>query len=215
MKKESYDQMNELESEYWWHVGRRHILAKLIRKYAVCFKNNLMIADVGCGTGGNYDFLEKFGNVTGIDNSPFAIVCCERKEKAVKFANGDTLPFSSDSQDLVTAFDVLEHVGDDLKVLKECGRVLKKNGKLIIAVPAYNSIWSSHDEVMGHRRRYSKENLAEKIEGAGFKIIKNSHCITFLFPLIYVYRKLISKFSRPKEKSAYITMPKPINRFFY
>jgi len=101
VKKENYDQMNRFEHEYWWHVGRRFILTRLIRKYAACFKNDLSIIDVGCD-GGNFEFLENFGRVFGADNSTFAIEYCRKKGRPVKLVTGNALPFPDASSDLVT-----------------------------------------------------------------------------------------------------------------
>jgi len=213
--KENYDQMNKLENEYWWHVGRRFILTRLIKKYAVCFKRDLSIVDVGCGTGGNYEFLEKFGNVIGADNSVFAAEYCKKKGKPVKLISKNTLPFNDGSCDLVTLFDVLEHIERDGEMLKECLRILKKEGKVVTTVPAYRSIWSGHDEILGHYRRYSKKELKEKIEDRGFRIIKMNYCITFMFPLIFIYRLTNKRFhGKSRTNSAYFIFPKIINSLF-
>lgn len=215
MIKENYDQMNKFEHEYWWHVGRRFILTRLIRTYAACFKNDLSIIDIGCGTGGNYEFLENFGNVLGADNSAFAVKYCREKGKPVKFVSGNPLPFPDGSYDLITLFDVLEHIEDDKKMLEECRRILKKGGKIVATVPAYKSLWSDHDEILGHYRRYSKKELLDKVESADFETIKVSYCITFMFPLIFVFRLIKNKFFKNnRTNSAYFLLPRIINNMF-
>ncbi|MFA6097225.1 MAG: methyltransferase domain-containing protein [Candidatus Paceibacterota bacterium] len=212
MKKENYDQMNRFEHQYWWHVGRRFIFTRLIRRYAACFKNDLSIVDVGCGTGGNFEFLENFGRVLGADNSTFAVEYCRKKGKTVKLVSKDVLPFPDGSCDLVTVFDVLEHIENDGRMIEECRRILKKGGKIVAAVPAYMSIWSSHDEILGHRRRYSKKELLGKVEERGFRTIKITHCITFMFPIIFVFRLISKKFSKSsRTNSAYFMLPGIIN----
>ncbi len=207
--------MNEFEHKYWWHVGRRFILARLIKKYAVCRGNRLSIVDVGCGTGGNFEFLESFGHVIGADNSSFAVEYCRKKNKAVKLIAGDALPFPDESCDLVTIFDVLEHIENDGGMLEECRRILKKEGKIVGTVPAYRSIWSDHDEILGHHRRYSEKELLEKAESSGFTAIKASYCITFMFPLVFIFRTVKRKFFRNiRTNSAYFLLPGIINGFF-
>jgi SAM-dependent methyltransferase len=185
---------------------------KADRRYAASFKNDLSIVDVGCGTGGNFEFLENFGRVSGADNSTFAVEYCRKKGKTVKLVSKDVLPFPDGSCDLVTIFDVLEHIENDGRMIEECRRILRKGGKIVAAVPAYMSIWSSHDEILGHRRRYSKKELLGKIEEGGFRTIKITHCITFMFPIIFVFRLVSKRFSRDvRTNSAYFMLPGIVN----
>lgn len=213
MVEEDYEQMNKFEGEYWWHVGRRIILGRLIGKYAASFKNDLSILDVGCGTGGNFGVLEKFGNVIGADSSDFALQFCRRQNKNVKLVSGNVLPFPDGSFDIVTLFDVLEHIEKEEEMINECRKVLKQGGKAVITVPAYESIWSRHDEIMGHHRRYRKKMLREKFEKAGFRTVKISYCITSMFPVIFIVR-LLSRIFPPQKngRKTYSKTSGPLNR---
>ena len=119
------------------------------------------------------------------------------------------LSFPNNSFDLVTAFDVFEHLEDDQKGLEEAFRVLKKGGFLLLTVPAYSWLWSFHDESLGHKRRYTKQELEKKVKKAGFKILKSSYLISsFLFPIALF--RFIQRLFRVKGQS-YVILPKFLN----
>ncbi|MBU1092078.1 class I SAM-dependent methyltransferase, partial [Patescibacteria group bacterium] len=117
-------------------------------------QNDIRILDVGCGTGENFYWLSKFGEVTGADTSELAVELADQKGKAV-LGRTEDLPFEDGTFDLVTAFDVLEHVTDDAKVLQEWKRVLHSGGRLFLSVPAYQGLFGPHDRALGHLRRYN------------------------------------------------------------
>lgn len=216
MKKEEYEQMEQFEKKYWWHIGRRHILKKILQK--LIFSNNgkkPLIIDFGCGTGGNFEILKKFGNVTGIDNSETAVKYCLEKKQSVRLTNNGHTPFLNGSVDLITALDVLEHIDNDIAAIKEFKRILKKNGKLIITVPAYRFLWSEHDEALGHRRRYLAYELKIKLNQTGFIVLKASYMVFFTFPIIFAYRLFRGIFPKAssKPRTSYIILPALANYF--
>lgn len=210
-----YSQMAKFEKNYWWHIGRKFILTEVLKKWINPKIKNRLIIDFGCGTGGNFEFLEKFGEVIGVDNSKIALSFCPKKNLTQLF-NGSHLPFSDNFADLITALDVLEHIDNDVSILKEHRRVLKNNGKILITVPAYRFIWSEHDEALGHRRRYIANELRNKLHQNGFKILKISYAITFVFPIILFYRlyKGIFPNNPLKPKTSYVLLPNFINTLF-
>ena len=215
MKKEEFDQMNEMEEKYWWHKGRRLALSKILKKYYSKSSGSLLILDFGCGTGGNFKFLSKFGKVHGVDNSKDAIAYCKSKNQSVEFINGQNIPFQKNSVDLVTAFDVLEHIDDDCAIIKEYHRVLKAKKNVLVTVPAYKFLWSDHDEILGHCRRYTLKELRDKFEKNGFKTIRLNYFVTLLFPLILIYRTYRIAFSKYlNKKTSYVMFPKLLNNFF-
>lgn len=218
MKKSEIQKMAEFESFYWWHIGRQKIIEKLLWKYLKKGDQN-KILDVGCGTGANFKVLSKFGDVEGVDNKKEALDFCQSKGfKNVFLDNARHLNFQDESFNLLTAFDLLEHLEDDEKALSEFHRVLKKDGFLFILVPACPFLWSEHDEALGHQRRYSKSELEKKLKKVGFKIIKKSYAIFFLFLPILIYRlfrKSYQKFRKNKEpKNSYVILPFLFNSLF-
>jgi|SRR5680860_775458 len=215
MKKDDLLQMHQFEEKYWWHVGRRYFLDKLFKNYLSNSLDCPIIVDFGCGMGGNYNFLSKYGKVIGIDNSKISIDFCQKNKQNVKLIDGLNIPFQDNSVDLITAFDSLEHIKNDEEIIEEYWRTLKENGKIFVTVPAYKFMWSDHDKVLGHYHRYTKRELKDKFESKGFKMLKASYYISFLFPLILAYRLYRIIFSRfLNQKTSYIVLPKILNSFF-
>ena len=218
MNTDEYRKMAELEDSYWWHVGRKSILSQHLAWMA---KPRPNILNVGCGTGGLISLFEQYGDVTNIDVSPEAIKFCELKGHSnVQLVPSGILPFADKSFDVIVATDVLEHIEDDFAALQEWRRVLKEDGSLVITVPAYQWLWSSHDESLHHCRRYTLSQLHRLLNRAGYLVNKRSYIIVFSFPLIVGYRLLSSIFnslkvrSRQVPQSSYVILPGPINRLF-
>ena len=112
------------------------------------------ILDVGCGTGANLLLLSKFGEAEGVDVSEDALAFCrERGLDKVRLGAGEELPYEDGSFDLVTAFDVVEHMDDDLAGLSECVECLRPGGRVLLFVPTFMFLWGLQDEVSNHRRR--------------------------------------------------------------
>lgn len=217
MKKKSgcltYQEIYRLEcsswwKKYWWKQGRDFIAELLLRKFLKPNQKN-RILDVGCGLGETSKKLTTLGQVTGIDSSPAAIGLAKKNGlKKAKVMDVTTLSFPKNSFEIVTAFDVLEHVEDDQKAIQEISRVLKPKGIFLLTVPAYNWLWSEHDEVLGHKRRYTKSQVEKKLKKAGFTILKLSYIISsFLLP-IAIFRfcqKVLKKKKNPK--TSYVILP--------
>lgn len=200
--------MDEMERNNWWYLGRRAIVSILFRKY---FKNQTSILDLGCGTGEGVAIVSGDSVLTGVDVSETALSFAKEKGyRVLRLGSGDALPFENNSFDGILMLDVLEHITDDVKALAECARVLKIPGNMILTVPAYQWLWSGHDEVFGHKRRYGKNELIKKIKKAGFKISFASYYVTFLFPVIALFRILEKKF-RNKKGSHFFPIPRFVN----
>jgi SAM-dependent methyltransferase len=217
MNTDEYSRMAELEDSYWWHVGRISILSHQLGKLST---GRSRILNVGCGTGGTIPLLSQYGDVTNVDVSPEAVKFCQQKGYEAKLVAIDTLPFPDKSFDMLVATDVLEHIESDLAALQEWRRVLTEDGFLVLTVPAYQWLWSAHDEALHHYRRYSLGQLHRLINLAGYQVKKRSYIITFSFFIIVGYRFLASIFSgrkpsaKPSPQSSYVILPKPINRLF-
>lgn len=214
MKLNEYKKMYELETYYWWFVGKREILNVLFNKYL--WSKNLKLLDIGCGTGANFIFFQKFCSVSGIDISEESInLCKNRGINDVHICSAEKLDFPDYSFDIVTALDLLEHLDDDIKTLREAYRVCKHGGLLFLTIPAYQFLWGEHDEALHHKRRYIKSEIKKKIEGANFRIKKISYAIVFLFFPILCFRIIRKLFVRSKEPTtSYIVPPSIINNFF-
>ncbi len=215
MNIEEYRIMYGLEDIHWWYVGMRKIYFNLLNKF---YKNpsGSMILDVGCGTGIMLEHLKKYSFPVGIDISSDALYFSHlRGHKKLVRASVMALPFKDKSFDLIATLELIYHlqVKDDLKALAECYRVLKKKGRIILQVPAYNFLRSEHDKAVHTRHRYTKGELRTKMKRVGFKTEKIIYINTILFPLISLFR-LVKRLIRVKgqSKSDLKPTPIPINR---
>ncbi|MEW6214874.1 MAG: class I SAM-dependent methyltransferase [Nitrospirota bacterium] len=192
---ESYaSRYHKLEENYWWFLGRRDIIYKLIKNY----HGDTQILDIGCSGGALTRFLRRqgFRRLYGIDNDEKAIEICRQKGIIdVHVADAGETGFEDQQFDIIIASDVLEHIKDEDKALFEWYRILKPEGKLIIFVPAFKFLWSKHDEVNQHYRRYSKSGLIEVLKKNGFGIEKSSYWnFSFFLPacLVRISQRLFS-----------------------
>ena len=151
--------------------------------------HGLKILDVGCGVGTMLPRLATLGKVWGIDPSPIALKYAWRTAPNVKVNVGE-LPnkLPDRSFNLITMLDVIEHVDDELESLKQLSLRLKKDGVIVLTVPAYAWLWSSQDAVSQHRRRYSAHDLEQLIERADLEVVYMSYFNTLLFVPIAIYK---------------------------
>ncbi|HEY8563361.1 MAG TPA: class I SAM-dependent methyltransferase [Pyrinomonadaceae bacterium] len=188
MQQHTYAIMNRVEDSHWWFVGRRAILESFLQKIVSGIRNpksEIRILDVGCGTGANLEMLAQFGESEGVDVSDDALEFCRAKGLKVHKGLAERLPFAEESFDVVTALDVVEHLDDDVAGLKEMHRVLKTGGKTLIFVPAFMWLWGVQDDISNHRIRYTKKQIVERLEKAGFTIERATYANwTFFAPIL-------------------------------
>lgn len=181
MEHEVYDHFYLAEDRHWWFRARRRILAGLLERTLP--GSGLKIADVGCGTGGMLSVLSRWGEVTGVDESPLAREYCARRGFP-GILSPKEFQERGDQYDLVTSFDVVEHIPDDAAFLRGLYERLVPGGRLLITVPAYAFLWSSFDEMNHHQRRYSRGEITARVDEAGFTVERSSHFNTWLFPAV-------------------------------
>lgn len=185
------DLFNE-EEKHWWHRAKRKTVVDIIKKHLNPNKIKKII-DIGCGTGKNIDSLKQFGDVWGMDSSLEAIKYCKKRGlHNVILGNGEKTKLSSNKFDLVTLLDVLEHT-DDKKMLEEMYRILKPHGYILTTVPALPWMWSEWDNVLHHKRRYTKHSLLNILVENGFNIITISYMNSFLLLPAFLIRFIKSK----------------------
>jgi SAM-dependent methyltransferase len=187
MQSHHYPILYQVEDTHWWYVGRRRIIRSLVEKICAKMKSP-KILDVGCGTGANLKMLADFGAAEGVDISPQAVEFCrERGLDSVKLGAAEQLPYENDSFDLVTALDVIEHLDDDVAGLREIRRVLRRDGRVLLFVPAFMFLWGVQDDVSNHRRRYTLPSLVKAAEAAGFEVEWSNYAnISFFLPVLLV-----------------------------
>jgi SAM-dependent methyltransferase len=176
-----------VEDDHWWYRGRRRIVLDAIARLGPPPAAELL--DAGCGSGRNMVDLAAFGHVTGVDPADYSVERArERGVGTVVQAGLEALPLEDASFDVVTCLDVIEHLDDDVGALRELVRVTRPGGSLVVTVPAYPRLWSSHDEVNHHRRRYTRRSLRGAALAAGWTVARLSAFNSLLLPPIALYR---------------------------
>lgn len=178
---------------------------------SIIYKGNpLEILNVGAATGRSSEILASFGEVTSLEyDEPSYTFCRDVLKLNIDQGSITELPYSDHSFDCVCAFDVIEHVEDDKTAIKELFRVCKPGGKIFVTVPAFMSLWSNHDLVNHHVRRYEKKQLLEMFVPMGGVMIRSTYFNFFLFIPIYTIRVLQRIFTRKNRKAL-----KPDNEMF-
>ena len=190
MEIKEYEIMAKMEERHWWFVARRHIISSVLSKLPL--PENAKVLEIGCGSGGNLEMLAKFGEVYAIEPNDEARERAKQKglAKAIEKVEMPNVPFMDERFDLIVLLDALEHIDDDKKTLEILQSVLKETGIIFITVPAMQFLWSEHDVVCHHKRRYNREGLNRIIEEAGYRVKSSSYYNTILFPIIGCIRIL-------------------------
>ena len=210
MERAVYDSMAELDERHWWYRARREVLAALIRRRARP-PGQAKILEIGCGTGHNLAMLAQFGEVDALEVDAGARALAEKRlGRPVMSAPLPALSGVAEAHyDLIGAFDVIEHIADDKAAIASIAKRLRPGGKLVVAVPAHQWMWSAHDTVNHHHRRYSKRCLKRLIEGSPLKLEAIGFFNSLLFPLA-VAQRLASRVSG-KDSSDLSLPPRPVN----
>jgi SAM-dependent methyltransferase len=196
MQHHTYAILRRVEESHWWFVGRRRIIWSFLERVCRDLKTarveqegqspTLNILDVGCGTGANLEMLAQFGKAEGVDVSAEALAFCrQRGLTKVKQGAAEALPYQANSFDLVTGLDVVEHLDNDLAGLVEMRRVLRRDGRALLFVPAFMFLWGVQDDVSNHRRRYTLKELKRVVEKAGFEVERATYVnLSFFAPIL-------------------------------
>jgi len=205
-----YRQLKE-HHNHWWFKSRKIILSSIIKKH---FLKSIRILDYGCGAGNNLQMLSSFGEVYAYDNNNEITQILKKNfinNKKIKFVKN--IKKYNNFFDLIIATDVIEHIQDDSYAVNFLSRLLKKNGKLILTVPAYNFLFSSKDKDLHHKRRYTKKSL-NLILNKKFKSKIFTYYNFFLSPIL-IMSILYFKFLNIKFiKKAEVTPPNFVNNIF-
>jgi SAM-dependent methyltransferase len=209
MERIAYQEMAALDQKLWWYRARRDVLADLIRREAQPVRN-ARILEIGCGTGHNLAMLAAFGNVDAVElDDESRAIAEQRLGRAVINSPLPELAGVSNDYDLIAALDVIEHIEDDAGAVGAIATRLKPGGKFVMTVPAHKWMWSAHDVVNHHKRRYSKASLKQLIEGSPMKLEKIGYFNSLLFPLAVAQR--VSSKVRGKDDAEVKLPPRPLN----
>jgi SAM-dependent methyltransferase len=218
MDKAYYIEYFDLERNHWWFRARSLIIRNHIS--SVAGKGGKKILNIGAATGGTSEMLAGFGEVTSLE---YDQDCCrfvkEKLNKDFICASITRLPFDKNTYDIVCAFDVIEHVDDHCQAAAEMLRVCRPGGAVVCTVPAYSFLWSHHDVVNHHVRRYTMNELSALFQKDS-RIIYKTYFNFFLFPVIALLRladRVLKLKSIRKDAGSDFSIIKHrfINGFFY
>jgi SAM-dependent methyltransferase len=189
------------EETHWWFRWRYELISRIVGELNGGDPATFRILDAGCGTGQMLQHLGRFGQVVGLDTSPEAIrFAATRRVDHLVLGSILDLPFPAASFDCVLSLDVIEHVDHDAEMLRHLTAVLKPGGHLVLTVPAFQALWSEHDVVNWHKRRYRAPQLRALLDGEGLEIQRMTYCNTALFAPIFAARKLKNLRGRLRDR---------------
>jgi SAM-dependent methyltransferase len=203
---------HQLEADGWWFVARRERIAGIFKD----IPRSASILDIGCSSGMLLGMLRDMGftSMSGIDVSETGVELARRRGFSKCYVMDGTEPtFLPESFDAIISSDSIEHMEHDLTALRHWYRLLRPGGMLVVFAPAYKWLWSSHDVVNHHFRRYTRSELAEKTAVAGFNIARSGYWNSVLLPAVAVARKakMLLKLDKETHTDLLRPLPGPIN----
>jgi SAM-dependent methyltransferase len=181
----------EVEPRSFWFRARNRLILSALRRH---FPNARSFLEVGCGSGFVLVAVREEWpdlRLVGSDLYPEALEIARHRVDSAELFERDARDLRfQDEFDVVGAFDVIEHVDEDEQVLKELFRAARPGGGAILLVPQHRWLWSEHDRISEHRRRYAKRELVERVRRAGFEIVETTSFVTTLLPAMIVSRLL-------------------------
>lgn len=214
MEAHEYEKMAEVEDSMWWYRALHRNLLLAIARSAP--SPTARVLDAGCGTGG---FLRVLGSAAvgrrlfGLDAwQPACMMAATRGRHPVVRGKVDRLPFRDGELDCLVSADVLCHQSvDPLLALREARRCLKPGGVIVLNLPAYQWLFSYHDERLQQTRRFTRRALMRLFEATGFSTVYATYWNTMLFPLMALRRLLFN----PREKRSDVHVyPQPAEKLF-
>jgi SAM-dependent methyltransferase len=204
------------EASHWWIKTRFQYIDLALEKFK---GKEISVLEIGCGTAQNLAFLRnesRYKNqvtkVVGVDlNLPknFSrpdLQSCDKLLNSLEDLEG------SEKYNLIIMLDLIEHLDDPVKLLKEYKKYLVDDGVLLILVPSFQSLWSQHDIALGHVKRYTLAILNNETQSAGFRRIREGYLFSVFFPIVFILRKFFRDNSGNHAESD-LKLPNPVINF--
>lgn len=187
---EYFEELARLEAGNFWFRARNALLLQVLRKY---FPGVGSVLEIGCGTGFVLSAIATAhpdAQLTGSEAFSAGLAFARRRVPRAEFLQMDArgIPYEAHFQ-VVGAFDVIEHIEEDEKVLAEMFRAVQVGGGIVLSVPQHPWFWSYQDELACHVRRYSAADLRQKVRRAGFDVTAQISFVSLLFPLMWLSRR--------------------------
>lgn len=205
-------QLEKREKEHYWHQAKHEIIKSTINNFfslqTTAPKRKLL--DIGCGSGVNLSKFDHIFSCSGIEPNPLLAQQARENCKAIIYQQSmpANIPALKNEFDIILLLDALEHINNDVGTLKSITPLLKKGGIIIINVPALPALWSTHDEVAHHKRRYTKKSLQLAIHQAGLNISLIRYWNSLALPLVYFKRRIVHRSSKINDYK--LSTPLPI-----
>jgi SAM-dependent methyltransferase len=209
---EAFAHLAELEDGHFWFRSRNRLITWALSRY---FPETETLLEVGCGTGVVLASLRRSFpsmRLVGADISGEALRVARERVDA-DFLEVDALQARfSEPFDVVSAFDVLEHIDDDEGALERLAAAARPRGGLLVTVPQYRWLWSAGDDYGRHRRRYTKREIDRKVERAGFEIVKSTAWVSTLLPVVALSRRRDRRTPEAYDPTRELRVPRRLNR---
>jgi 2-polyprenyl-3-methyl-5-hydroxy-6-metoxy-1,4-benzoquinol methylase len=187
--KEAFERLAKLEENSWWFNARNRLIHWMLDSYT---SGKGQYIEIGCGTGFVLNMVAERHPEFELKGAEFyddGLSFARQRVPEASFEQLDARQFSQQSvYDVIAAYDVLEHIDQDQSVLNNIHTALNDSGKMCITVPQHKWLWSVTDEYAGHERRYTKQELINKVEAAGFKVDACFSFVSLLLPLMWLSR---------------------------
>lgn len=187
LDRDYFENLARFAGKHWWHVARRELAAQAL---SGAVPAGSVAVDAGCGIGTMLPVLRSLGAGTAVGVEPSEDACRIAVARSpVVCSVAERLPLNDGSVSTLVSMDVVEHLNDDAAGLREYARVLRPGGTLMLQVPAYRWLWSAHDELVDHKRRYTARQLASVVRGAGLRVVRETYYNAWLLPLAALTRR--------------------------
>ena len=185
-------ELTESDTRHWWFRSKSGFVSAAIRHHVPEGHRDGYLADVGAGAGGVTALLGwSPRRLVAIDGSESLVhSAVERHALLGAVGLGERLPLRQESVAIVTLLDVIEHLPEQKRTLREASRILRPDGHLVVTVPAHRWLWSDADELLGHVRRYTRSLLRAHLAEAGFRPVHLSHVFAWLVGPVWLRRRL-------------------------
>jgi putative flippase GtrA/SAM-dependent methyltransferase len=198
-----FQAMVDCEERHWWYRGRRAIVRSEVERLTRHGRPKLL--DAGCGSGRMLNELGGDASVCGLDSSREAVALASARGHDVRLSRVEDMPYRAGTFDVVTCLDVLEHTPDDVRSLTELRRVTRVGGHLVVTVPAYKFLWSTHDVVNEHYRRYGRSSLRAAASAAGWEVVRDTY-FNFILLVPAALLRLVRRRLAARSKRSDLTL---------